>query len=116
MTALTQNGTQGRVYGGDCNLVHIADGQRKNVGEQLAGDIDQVIRVLSEKRGVSTDDKLLCPGCYMIALFNAAVALADKNKQPRRELAKSMANAFLKLAAEPHSGLTEEIKVILDNE
>ncbi len=116
MRDLTRNGTQGRVYGGDCNLVHIADGQRRNVGEQLAADIDAVIRTLAEKRGVNTDDKLLCPGCYMIALFNAAIALADKNGQPRKELAKTMTHAFAELAADPDKGVTEEIEVILDND
>lgn len=116
MTDLTRNGTLGRVYGGDCDLVHIADGQRANVGEQLAADIDAVIRSLAEKRGVNTDDRLLCPGCYMIALVNAAIALADANKQPRKELARSMANAFTQLAFDPDKGMSEEIEVILDND
>lgn len=116
MSELTRNGTDGRIYGGDCNLVHIKDGQRKAVGESIAFDTEEVIRHLAQKAGIDTDGKPLCPGCYMIALFNAAIHLADANGQPRVELGRTMSKAFEKLALDPASGLTEEIEVILDND
>jgi hypothetical protein len=52
----------------------------------------------------------------MIALFNAAIHMADANGQSRTELARTMSHAFNRLAAEPESGLSEEIKVILDGD
>jgi hypothetical protein len=113
---VSQNGTLNRVYGGDCNLVHIADKTRAAVGISIAADIEEVIVNLAEKQGVNTEGKKLCPGCYMIALFNAAITLADRNGQSRTELARSMAHAFTKLALNPTAGLTEEIEVLLDND
>ena len=32
----TKNGTKGRVYGGDCNLIHVADGKRAAAGHLMA--------------------------------------------------------------------------------
>jgi hypothetical protein len=52
----------------------------------------------------------------MVALFDAAVTLAQRNGQSLTELAATMGLAFAKLAANPGSGLTEEIEVILDPE
>jgi len=112
---LTRNGTDGRVYGGDCNLVHIADGKRKEAGAAVAAFIDSMMRFNAMKAGKNADG-VLCPGCYMIAGFNSMLELADANGQPRKELAKTMAAAFAKLSENPEAGGTEEINVILDND
>lgn len=110
---LTRNGTGGRVYGGDPELVHIEDGRRAAAGVAVAAFIDTVMRQEAAARGAPADGTL-CPGCYMIAVFNAAVVLAQRNGQPLRELCASMAGAFRALAQQPQLGLTEEIIVMLD--
>ncbi len=119
-TTTSQDGTLGRVYGGDCNLVHIKDGMRMEVGAQLADALDTQIRLKAMAQGklnaADFDSKPLCPGCFMIALFNVAIHLADANGQSRTELGRTMAQAFAKLADNPAEGLTEEIEVILDND
>lgn len=115
MTArLTRDGTHGRVYGGDKNLVHIADGERREFGLTIAAGIEALMRQRAEERGIKTAGKLICPGCYQIAAFNALVELAKHNKQPLGELGRTMALAFMKLACDPESGVTEEIEVLLD--
>lgn len=101
-----------RVYGGKPNYVHIPDGKRKMVGQDIAQFVDSLMRVLSE--GDGSKSKPLCPGCFMIALFNAAVYLADQNGQSRSELGRSMAAAFQALADNPQAGLTEEMAIKLD--
>lgn len=120
MAELTRNGTpdngKARVYGGDCNLVHIADGTRKEVGEEIAMFLDDVIRDRAELQGKDTEGKYLCPGCAMIALFNASIITARNNGQPLSELARTMAHAYDRLLANPEAGLTEEIEVILDGD
>jgi hypothetical protein len=116
---LTRNGTadphtgKARVYGGDKNLVHIKDGTRKSVGEAVADFLDDEMRFRAAMDGKEAEG-LICPGCAMIALFNAAIHTAERNGQSRTELANTMSAAFAKLAADPQSGLTEEIEVILD--
>ncbi len=101
-----------RIYGGDPKYVHIPDGQRKAVGANISRLLDREMR----SRARASYDTPLCPGCYMVALVNAAVLLADANGQSRSELGRSMSQAFAKLAADPAKGLTEEIEVILDPE
>lgn len=119
---ISQQGTDGRVYGGDCNLVHIADGQRRRLGQGIANEVSLIIRNEAAARYATPEGKLkaytnpLCPGCYMIALFNAAITLADENGQSREELGRTMALAFAKIADRPFEGLTEEIEVILDKD
>jgi hypothetical protein len=100
-----------RVYGGDPKYVHIPDGMRKAFGRAIAVQIDKRMRLVAKGK---PDGKPLCPGCYMVALVNAAITLADANGQSRKELGQSMAQAFLDLAANPKQGLTEEIAVKLD--
>lgn len=56
-------------------------------------------------------DKALCPGCYMIALFDAAVELAKREGQPVQELGASMAELFTKLAEQGEYRATEEMIV-----
>jgi hypothetical protein len=98
MTRKTR-GTLGRVYGGDPSLVHIADGQRRDVGKQIASYTTALIRSRAEGDYLHRRTSPLCPGCYQVALFNAALALAKANGQSATELGNTMANAFAKLAA-----------------
>lgn len=118
-------GTEGRVYGGDCNLVHVPDGKRTEVGVAVADVITTMIRAearaINAKISSRTNDgntrmMSLCPGCYMIVGLNALVELARRNGQSRRELALTMAQAFQKLAeCEPgDEACIEEITVVLD--
>lgn len=122
--ALTRNGTEGRVYGGDCELVHIADGKRAMIGAYVAALLDNTMRKMAARTGARTAEQaaeqLLCPGCYMIALFNAAVHLANANGQPLSELGATMAQAFTLLAERADLDrpdelpVMEEIYIVLD--
>ena len=111
------SGTQGRVYGGDPGLIHIPDGRRAEFGRKVASFLTDQMHHLDA--GISWTPngryKPLCPGCYMVALVNAAIELADRNGQSRKELGLSMANAFSRLAAGGPM-VREEIEVILDPE
>lgn len=121
---LTRNGTEGRVYGGDCNLIHIQDGQRTAMGAAVASFLDAEMRARAFEARTRTAEQayqqFLCPGCVMIALFNAAVILANQNGQPLSELGATMSKAFAMLAARgdfdrPDEAPTmEEIHVVLD--
>jgi hypothetical protein len=116
--ALTRDGTDGRVYGGDPNLIHVPDGLRREAGRRVAKAVDFVMRAISNRiPWPQRATKLLCPGCYMIVLFNAAVYLAKANGQPLSELGRTMAAAFTHLAETAEIGVPaglEEIEVILD--
>lgn len=123
----SKNGTEGRVYGGDCNLIHVADGKRVEVGEDVAAFVDRLMRrkAYSEGRrtygqtfgGFAEEVQQLCPGCYMIVGFNMLVSLAEHNDQDLIELGRTMAAAFTKLADQVESGQgvhIEEITVEMD--
>lgn len=113
---LTRDGTMGRVYGGDPNLVHVPDGERREAGRLAARAIDRVIRAISENiPWPMRRYHPLCPGCYMVVLFNAALALAKANGQPLDELGRTMGAAFNRLAevGDTAEGI-EEIEVLLD--
>lgn len=120
MTTRDNNPTFGRIYGGDTGLIHIADGQRRHVGARIAVLLDSIMRADARMRGDRTeaqaDKQDLCPGCYMVALFNACVELARQNNQSLAELGASMAAAFQQLADNPHATAAniEHIGVILD--
>ena len=125
----------GLVYRGACDLIHIADGKRAETGEWLARKLGDKMRddrydaafyeALAEGESVkaaldhaSYDAQrrnALCPGCYMVALFNAAVTLAKANGQSMSELGNSMANAFRALA-DGGADRMESITVALDAE
>jgi hypothetical protein len=112
---VSQEGTQGRVYGGDPNLIHIPDHHRKDVGIDLADNLEGTMRLLAiQNQGVSfaDRDKKLCPGCYMIAGIDMMLVLADRNGQDRRELALTLVEAFKKLADDPNADLIEEVHVV----
>lgn len=108
---LTRNGTDGRVYGGDENLLHLPDGYRAHYGGVIAELTDAMFR------GINGGDResRLCPGCYMVAMYDAAVALAIENGQDLGELGRSMAAAFQRLAdaapGEPIEPFIESIEV-----
>jgi hypothetical protein len=113
--ALTREGTNGRVYGGDPNLIHVPDGRRREAGRMAGKAIDFIMRQITESfPWPQRRFKLLCPGCYMVVLFNAAVWLAKQNGQPLTELGNSLGSAFLLLAANPTDEGIEEIEVQLD--
>lgn len=115
-------GTDGRIYGGDCELVHVADKERTQMGEYVAVHIEDLIRDAAYENGSRTCNQSrtqrLCPGCYMVVGFNALVTLATDNRQSMRELGLTMAKAFQKLADCPPDQLEkciEEIQVVLDS-
>lgn len=123
MNTVSQNGTDGRVYGGDCDLIHVADGKRADAGRSVAHYLDGMMREYAYRSGTRTsaqaDTQALCPGCYMIVGFNALVTLAKENGQSMRELGLTMAQAFQALAEctdESGDACMEEINVILDPE
>lgn len=116
---LTRNGTLGRVYGGDPTLVHVPDGKRGELGIALAQDLDHLMRVGAENRTPhERATQKLCPGCYMIVMFNALVHLARQNGQPLDELARTMQEAFARLLETENAinELLEEIAIIVDPE
>lgn len=105
-------GTSGRTYGGACDLVHIPDGRRKDVGRMVAEYLERTQRLVANIPGAT--DKLLCPGCYMIALIDAAIWLAKNNGQDEHELGATMSAAFQQIAesGDYDSSLIEEIQVV----
>jgi hypothetical protein len=113
---MENKGTEGRVYGGDPNLIHIEDGKRGDMGWRIAEHLNR--RMRENYTGHRTTEQLvdqkLCPGCYMIAGFNMLLVLAQENGQSPTELARSMRNAFDSLLQNPEQGLTEEIEILLD--
>jgi hypothetical protein len=114
-TTRERNPDTGMVYRGACDLVHIADGKRAEMGEELARELDAMMRDAAnwEAGNHDADNKPLCPGCYMVALFNAAVSLANDNGQSLSELGRSMSTAFWNLATRGESHI-ESIAVELD--
>jgi hypothetical protein len=57
----------------------------------------------------------LCPGCYMVVLYNAALTLAKLNGQDTRELGATMAQAFARMANGDSEGI-ESIDVAWSDE
>lgn len=116
MTISHSDGTDGRVYGGNPNVIHIDDGKRAEMGEVLAVGLESMMR--QNYQGPRTNEQRqtqpLCPGCFMIAGFNMLLVLADKNGQSRTELARTMRNAFDQLLQNPEAGLTEEMEIVMD--
>lgn len=123
---ISRNGTDGRVYGGDCNLIHVADGNRETVGAMVADFLDHNMRVQAVEDGrrnlEDASFQKLCPGCYMIVGVNMLATLAQDNGQPITELAATMVAAWqhvLDTAKGPEdyaAAHSEEISIILDPE
>jgi len=103
--------TEGRVYGGANNLIHIPDGERQQFGEALSNMLEAKMRTRAVQVGARTREQawggdtynrvqrqLLCPGCYMVAIVATAVALAERNGQSITELGNSLSAAFADLA------------------
>lgn len=116
MQKLTHGGTDGRTYGGDPSLVHIPDHHRADVGRSVAAMLEAEMRTLGtlgfgHEPKPYDSDACICPGCYMIALFDAAVFLAKATGQDVRELGTSMAYLFAELAARGEYRPTEEMIV-----
>lgn len=103
-----KKGTEGRVYGGDPNLLHIPDGSRQQFGNDIADHIVQKIRDLNEGRSDP-----VCPGCCNVVVFNIARELARQSGQTETEMARSLALAFEQIAEGNKTSL-EEIEIILD--
>lgn len=123
--SISRNGTEGRVYGGDCSLIHCEDGKRVLDGARMAGALDLHMRHNAAIRGegiVAAATFPLCPGCYMVVGVNMLAMLAEDNGQPITELAASMVAAWqriLESSGHPFdyaAARTEEIQIILDPE
>lgn len=115
MSQMQNKGTEGRVYGGNPDLLHVPDGQRANLGHLVSAFLEGQMRENAENRTDRQKEmQLLCVGCTMVVMFNASIVTADDNGQSRKELARCMINAYQKLLDDPEAGLTEEIKVLLD--
>lgn len=104
------------VYRGDCDLVHIADGQRVVMGQRLADTLDFWMRREADPNSNWMKPTPLCPGCYMVAGFDMLVALAEQNGQSLSELGRTMAAAFRELEECKDYGLAcrESIRVLID--
>lgn len=107
-----------QVYRGKQEYVHIEDGKRAAVGRAYSVYLTNEIRDAAFLQGnLDAYRNPLCPGCYMVAVFNLAVELARMNGQSLTELGRSMSKAFSDLAAMPVSRATiESIEVQLDSE
>lgn len=106
----SQAATLGRVYGGDKRLVHVPDHRRADVGRAVAAFIDARMREVQTFNLPPTAP--LCPGCYMVVLIDAAIALAEADGQDPCELGRSLAHAFAHVAEGRAYAYTEEVEVI----
>lgn len=119
MSIQNPQGTDGRVFGGDCDLVHIPDGMRAFHGQMAANEIERNMREAAyisgarSKAQAQTQD--LCPGCYSVVIFNAALELAKRSKFDTRALGLTLSKAFAQLAAcDGDPQCIEEITMRLD--
>jgi hypothetical protein len=107
------------VYRGRPEFVHIEDGQRAAMGRMVARLLSDEIRAAAFRQGNKDayDIPAVCPGCYMVAVFNCAIELARLNGQSLTELARSLGTAFQSLAQDgAYSESIESIEVQLDSE
>lgn len=109
------------VYRGDASLVHVEDGMRAEIGDNMADQLQRLIRNDAMESGrESWDDALgfrakrVCPGCYMTIVFNMAVTLAKDNGQSLTELGNTLAMAFKQLA-EGGPDRREDVEVVRDD-
>lgn len=82
-----------QVYGVSLNpeRLHFADGSHVEAGRTVATFLDALQR---DANPDAPDDALLCPGCYMLVLFNASLFLAADNGQSGLQLARTMERAY----------------------
>lgn len=104
------------VYRGDPKYIHVPDGQRSQIGFLIRLEVERLVKNYA---GQSFSDKPICPGCYMVVIFNAAIQLAMENGQSISELGNTLGKAFKDIAecAERNGDVAqcvEEIDVILD--
>lgn len=87
-----------QVYGHSLNpdRIHFPDGTHTEAGRQIARVVDEMMRTADPD---AAPDAQLCPGCYMLAMFNALLYLARDNGQDPRELAATMGKTFSDLGA-----------------
>src|SRR5690606_472867 len=115
----TRNEKTGLVYRGREDRVHIADGQRELAGASMAALLDLRMRQHAERNKALTPGPArglpLGPGCYMTAVYSMALTLAEENGQSLRELGRTLAGEFQRLA-DGEQGHVEEVRVILDSE
>lgn len=118
ITKRQNNATCQRIYGGDAGLIHIEDGQRKKIGAWLASQLEDRMRVDARLDGrrsaIEAVEQNLCPGCFMVALVNAATTLAVRNGQSLSELGRSLCGAFQQMIDSPDAFDMESIMVMLD--
>lgn len=94
--------SDGRVYGGREQYIHIKDGQRARFAREVAEFITTKMKAEAVARGSRTQEQAdvqsPCPGCSMIIVFNVAIILACQSGQSLREMAISLGKAFTTLA------------------
>lgn len=86
--------------GEDPALVHVPEGQRGYVGEQIAEFADWAIRNAAIAGGrpmAPTSKDKLCPGCYMSVMLNALIKLAKDNGQEFSYIASFFRQALFDL-------------------
>jgi len=116
----TQENSEGMVYRGREDRVHIADGQRAGIGEHMARELEDIMREDAREMADSADEALLsqvlplCPGCYMTVIVNMAASLAKANGQSLSELGNTLAGEFARLAAGGPDRI-ESVHVIRDD-
>lgn len=104
-----------QVYRSNPELVHIADGQRAELGRDVADFLNLSVRAQARSKDPGQWTKPLCPGCYMVAIFNCAIELARANGQSVTELGRSLGAAFNQLAQDgDYKESIESIEVQLD--
>lgn len=119
MSIKEPKGTDGRVFGGDCDLIHIPDGERKQHGKEAADFIERNMRQVAFVRGMRTKEQAetqdLCPGCYSVVIFNAALELAKRTGFDTKALGVTLSSAFMRLAmCDGDPECIEEIVMHLD--
>lgn len=100
-----------QVYGVSLNpdRLHFDDGTHKRAGEELAARLDAMMRAANPD---ASADAQLCPGCYMLTLFNASLYLAAQNGQDPRQLAATMERVFHDLGAYLDAGGPGPVSVL----
>lgn len=87
------------VYRNDAELLHIADGERANVGKFLASVYEAHLRATAvDRTPEQRATQALCSGCYMTAIVGLAAELARRSGQSFEELGATLAYEFSEMA------------------